>query len=70
MNSWMTKERRDFARQYVHGIINSFVEDPHTGCAHMEYEHPCVSFYSPDIERLLEKACYNDLFHIRSKITR
>ena len=62
MNCWMTEERRQIARQYVHDMINSFVEDPHSANYHDEYNPPYVSFYSPDIELLLEKACYKDKY--------
>ena len=62
MNSWMTEERREIARQYVHDMINSFVEDPQGADYHDEYDPPYVSFYSPGIERLLEKACYEDKY--------
>ena len=65
MNNWMTEERRQIARQYVHDMINSFVEDPQGADYHDEYDPPYVSFYSPDIERLLEKACYNDKYSVR-----
>ena len=65
MNSWMTEERRQIARQYVHDMINSFVEDPQGADYHDEYDPPYVSFYSPDIERLLEKACYNDKYSVK-----
>ena len=65
MNCWMTEERKEIARQYVHDMINSFVEDPHTGNYHDEYDPPCVSFYSPDLERLLEKACYDDKYTVK-----
>ena len=58
----MTEERRQIARQYVHDMINSFVEDPQGADYHDEYDPPYVSFYSPDIERLLEKACYEDKY--------
>ena len=61
----MTEERRQIARQYVHDMINSFVEDPQGANYHDEYDPPYVSFYSPDIERLLEKACYNDKYSVR-----
>ena len=62
MNCWMTEERSQIARQYVHDMINSFVEDPQGADYHDEYDPPYVSFYSPDIERLLEKACHNDKY--------
>ena len=62
MNSWMTEERREIAQKYVHDMINSFVEDPHSANYHDEYNPPYVSFYSPDIELLLEKACYKDKY--------
>ena len=65
MNSWMTEERRQIARQYVHDMINSFVEDPQGADYHDEYDPPYVSFYSPDIERLLEKACHNDKYSVK-----
>ena len=58
----MTEERRQIVRQYVHDMINSFVEDPQGANYHDEYDPPYVSFYSPDIERLLEKACYKDKY--------
>ena len=61
----MTEERKEIARQYVHDMINSFVEDPHTGNYHDEYDPPCVSFNSPDLERLLEKACYDDKYTVK-----
>ena len=61
----MTEERRQIARQYVHDMINSFVEDPQGADYHDEYDPPYVSFYSPDIERLLEKACYNDKYSVK-----
>ena len=62
MNSWMTEERREIARRYVHDMINSFVEDPNSGNYYENYDPPYVSFYSPDIERLLEKACHDDKY--------
>ena len=65
MNSWMTPTRQRLARQYVHDMINSFVEDPQGADYHDEYDPPYVSFYSPDIERLLEKACHNDKYSVR-----
>ena len=58
----MTEERREIAQKYVHDMINSFVEDPHSANYHGEYNPPYISFYSPDIEGLLEKACYEDKF--------
>ena len=61
----MTEERRQIARQYVHDMINSFVEDPQGADYHDEYDPPYVSFYSPDIERLLEKACHNDKYSVK-----
>ena len=60
MNIWMTPARKRLARQYVYDMINSFVEE-----ATMEYDPPSVSFYSPDIERLLNKACHNDLYSVK-----
>lgn len=65
MNSWMTPTRQRLARQYVHDMINSFVEDPHSADYHNGYDPPYVSFYSPDIERLLEKACHNDKYSVK-----
>ena len=47
MNSWMTKERREIARQYVHNMINSFVEDPQGAGYHDEYNPPYVSSIHP-----------------------
>ena len=64
MNSWMTEERREIARRYVHDMINSFVEDPNSGNYYENYDPPYVSFYSPDIERLLEKACHEDKYSV------
>ena len=61
----MTEERRQIARQYVHDMINSFVEDPHSANYYDEYDPPYMSFYSPDIERLLEKACHNDKYSVK-----
>ena len=61
----MTPARERLARQYVYDMINSFVEDPYSGNAYMEYDPPSVSFYSPDIERLLKKVCYNDLYSVK-----
>ena len=58
----MTEERREIARRYVHDMINSFVEDPNSGNYYENYDPPYVSFYSPDIERLLEKACHEDKY--------
>ena len=31
----------------------------------MEYDPPSVSFSSPDIELLLKKVCYNDLYSVK-----
>ena len=62
MNSWMTPTRQRLARQYVHDMINSFVEDPQGADYHGSFEPPYISFYSPDIEGLLEKACYEDKY--------
>ena len=58
----MTPTRQRFARQYVHDMINSFVEDPHSANYHDNFNPPYVSFYSPDIERLLEKAWHEDKY--------
>ena len=65
MNNWMTPARERLARQYVHDMINSFVNDPHTGNYHDDFDPPYISFYSPDIERLLEKACHNDKYSVK-----
>ena len=62
----MTPARERLARQYVYDMINSFVDEATIGRhAYMEYDPPSVSFYSPDIERLLNKACYNDLYSVK-----
>ena len=61
----MTEERREIVQKYVHDMINSFVEDPHSANYHDEYNPPYVSFYSPNIERLLEKACHNDRYSVK-----
>ena len=61
----MTPARERLARQYVYDMINSFIVDPYSGDAYMEYDPPSVSFYSPDIELLLKKACYNDLYSVK-----
>ena len=61
----MTEERREIAQKYVHDMINSFVEDPHSAIYHDSFDPPYVSFYSPDIERLLEKACHNDRYSVK-----
>ena len=46
----MTPARERLAQQYVYDMINSFIVDPYSGNAYMEYDPPSVSFYSPDIE--------------------
>ena len=61
----MTEKRREIARQYVHDMSNSFVEDPHSANYHGDFDPPYVSFYSPDIERLLVKACYDDKYTVK-----
>ena len=61
----MTPARERLARQYVYDMINSFIEDPHSGNAYMEYDPPSVSFSSPDIQLLLNKVCYNDLYSVK-----
>ena len=43
-------------------MINSFVEDPNSGNYYENYDPPNVSFYSPDIGRLLEKACHENKY--------
>ena len=65
MNYWMTEERREIARRYVHNMINSFVDDPHTGNYHDENNLPYVQFFSPDIERFLAKVCYDDKYTLK-----
>ena len=62
MNCWMNDERLDITRKYVHDMINSFVDDPNSGNYYENYDPPYVSFYSPDIGRLLEKACHEDKY--------
>ena len=61
----MTEERKEIAQKYVHEMINSFVEDPHSANYYDNCDPPCVSFYSPDIELLLEKACYDDKYTVK-----
>ena len=62
----MTPARERLVRQYVYDMINSFVEVATIGRhAYMEYDPPSVSFYSPDIELLLKKVCYNDLYSVK-----
>ena len=61
----MTPARERLVRQYAYDMINSFVVDPYSGNAYMEYDPPSVSFSSPDIELLLKKACYNDLYSVK-----
>ena len=58
----MTPDRKQIARQYVHDIINSFVKDPNSGNYYENYDPLNVSFYSPDIERLLKIACHEDKY--------
>ena len=60
----MTEERREIARRYVYDMINSFVEDPNNANYYEKYDPPNVSFYSPDIGRLLEKACHDDKYSV------
>ena len=60
MNLWITEVRKQIARQYVYNTINSFVEDPNNANYYENYNPPNVSFYSPDIERLLKIACHED----------
>ena len=61
----MTPMREELAQQYVHDMINSFVEDPQGADYHDDFDPPYISFYSPDIERLLEKTCYRDLYSLK-----
>ena len=66
MNIWMTPARERLAQQYVYDMINSFVDEATIGRhAYMEYDPPYVSFYLPDIELLLKRVCYNDLYSVK-----
>ena len=66
MNYWMTEERREIARRYIFDMINPIVEEATIGRhAHMEYDLPTMSFYVPNIEQLLEKACYNNQYSVK-----
>lgn len=47
MNSWMTPTREELARQYVHDMINSFVEDPQGADYHGDFDPPYVSSTLP-----------------------
>ena len=61
----MTPTREELAQQYVHDMINSFVEDPQGADYHGDFDPPYISFYSPDIEALLKKTCYRDLYSLK-----
>ena len=67
MNSWMTEERRQIARQYMHDMINSFVEEPETWMyVHLDATPTAVSFYSHQIENLLWYSCEHDSYALSS----
>ena len=60
----MNDERKRIARQYVHDMVRSFVKG--------DTERPggaltMTSIYAPDIERLLEIACYSDNYAKKHK---
>ena len=60
----MASDQKQIARRYVHDIIYSFVEDPNSGNYYENYDPPNVSFYSPDIGRLLKIACHDDKYSV------
>ena len=57
----MNDERKTIARQYVHDIVRSFVKEREQEGLTM------TSIYAPDIERLLEIACYSDNYATKHK---
>ena len=61
MNTWMNDERERIARQYVHDMIRSFVTEGQSKGLIM------TSIYAPDIDRLLEIACYCDNYVTKHK---
>ena len=61
MNLWMNDERKGIARQYVHDMVRSFVKEREAEGLTM------TSIYAPDIERLLEIACYSDNYATKHK---
>ena len=61
MNTWMTDDRKRIARQYVHDMIRLFVAEKEPEGLLM------TSVYAPDIERLLEIACYCDNYATKHK---
>ena len=65
MNYWMTEERRQIARQYVHDMINSFFEDPHGTNYYERYIPPRMYIYAPDIAYFIENMCYKDKYVIK-----
>ena len=65
MYRWMTEERREITRRYIYDMINSFVEDPETGNAHLDTTPQTVSFYSPDFEFLLRYICHQDSYAVK-----
>ena len=60
----MTSVRKQITRRYVHDIIDSFVDDPNSGNYYQNYDPLNVSFYSPDIERLLKIAFHEDKYSV------
>ena len=65
MNYWMTLARKSIARQYVFDMMNSFVEDPDIATKKFIFDSDGrveISFYSPDMERLFQFACHEDLY--------
>ena len=65
MNNSMTLARKSIARQYVFDMMNSFVEDPDITTKKFIFDSDKrveISFYSPDMERLFQFACHEDLY--------
>ena len=65
MDCWMTDERLDITRKYVHDMINSFVDDPKGTNYHNEYNPPYMMINSPDLQHLLVKSCYDDKYIVK-----
>ena len=65
MDSWMTDERDDITRKYVHDMINSFVDDPKGTNYQERYNPPYMMINSPDLQHLLLKSCYDDKYIVK-----